>query len=506
VVVDANQSPNILIVDDEKYICNIIVEALASEDCNCVSISDPSSALEYIHNNQVDLVLSDLVMGEYSGVQILEATLAEHQDAVVILMTAHPTVQTAVSVLKAGAYDFLVKPFKLEMLRATIRRGLAHQQILRENMHLKAQVEFLKVAGAAGADVDINEFMAMVARSARKETDAVAVGIIAVDPKSGETLRTTYEGKRDQHRSVVLDESVVEAFKSGRVTRPKVHVQRLQDGVEPLARIFISQPIVHSRHLHGVINVLVMTRFNHITQGQMSILSILAGSAGAAMANQRLYRDLKTSYLQAIRGLANSIEARDECTAGHTDRVCRLAEMVARRLKWDERRLEHLVMGCTLHDIGKIGVPDRILNKPDRLTDEERARMMAHPEVGLMIIDGIDLFRPAIPYIIAHHEWYDGTGYPNGLTGEEIPVEGRLLAVVDTFDAILSDRPYRKGASVRQAVSELVKFSGTQFDPEIVKALVEILLDGSVDFKSMFGREENVEEIRELLPTEKAQA
>jgi HD-GYP domain-containing protein (c-di-GMP phosphodiesterase class II) len=249
-----------------------------------------------------------------------------------------------------------------------------------------------------------------------------------------------------------------------------------------------------------------MTRFNHITQGQMSILSILAGSAGAAMANQRLYRDLKTSYLQAIRGLANSIEARDECTAGHTDRVCRLAEMVARRLKWDERRLEHLVMGCTLHDIGKIGVPDRILNKPDRLTDEERARMMAHPEVGLMIIDGIDLFRPAIPYIIAHHEWYDGTGYPNGLTGEEIPVEGRLLAVVDTFDAILSDRPYRKGASVRQAVSELVKFSGTQFDPEIVKALVEILLDGSVDFKSMFGREENVEEIRELLPTEKAQA
>lgn len=503
---ETNQSPNILIVDDEKYICNIIVEALASEDCNCVSISNPSSALEYIHNNQVDLVLSDLVMGEYSGVQILEATLAEHQDAVVILMTAHPTVQTAVSVLKAGAYDFLVKPFKLEMLRATIRRGLAHQQILRENMHLKAQVEFLKVAGAAGADVDINEFVAMVARSARKETDAVAVGIIAVDPGTGETMRTTYEGRSDQFRSAVLDESAVDAFKSGRISRPKVHVERLQDGAEPVARIFISQPILHSRHLYGVINVLVMTRFNHITQGQISVLSILAGSAGAAMANQRLYRDLKTSYLQAIRGLANAIEARDECTAGHTDRVCRLAEMVARRMKWNERRLEHLVMGCTLHDIGKIGVPDRILNKPDRLTDEERSRMMAHPEVGLMIIDGIDLFRPAIPYVIAHHEWYDGTGYPNGLAGEEIPIEGRLLSVADTFDAILSDRPYRRGASVKQAVSELIKFSGTQFDPEIVQVFIEILLDGTVDFKSMFGREEDVEQIRELLPTERVQA
>jgi len=149
-----NRCPNILVVDDEIYICNIIVDALAAEGCNTVAISDPAEALECIHNKRVDLVLSDLMMGEFSGEQILEATLAEHPDAIVILMTAHPTVQTAISVLKRGAFDFLVKPFKLEMLRATIRRGLHHQQILRENLQLKEQVEFLKVAGSTGADFD----------------------------------------------------------------------------------------------------------------------------------------------------------------------------------------------------------------------------------------------------------------------------------------------------------------------------------------------------------------
>ena len=105
----------------------------------------------------VDLVLTDLVMGEYTGVQILDATLAHHSDASVILMTAHPTVQTAISVLRKGAYDFLVKPFRLEMLKATIKRGLEHQRVIRENLHLRGQVEFLKVAGAANAEVEIDD-------------------------------------------------------------------------------------------------------------------------------------------------------------------------------------------------------------------------------------------------------------------------------------------------------------------------------------------------------------
>ncbi|MFQ5454402.1 MAG: HD-GYP domain-containing protein, partial [Candidatus Zixiibacteriota bacterium] len=160
--------------------------------------------------------------------------------------------------------------------------------------------------------------------------------------------------------------------------------------------------------------------------------------------------------------------------------------------------------GCTLHDIGKIGVPDSILNKPDDLLDEERKKMANHPKLGLKILRGIDLFKPAIPYVLAHHESYDGTGYPKGLKGEEIPIEGRLLAVADTFDAIMSDRPYRKGNNLETAVSELIKYKGIQFDPKIVDVLIDLIRKGMINFKELYDRDEDINKVNELLTNEKA--
>ncbi|MDH3890912.1 MAG: response regulator [candidate division Zixibacteria bacterium] len=499
-----NQPISIVVVDDEKYICNIIVEALSSEKYDVRAFSDPALALTHIEQNPVDLVLTDLVMGEHTGVQVLETALASHGDATVILMTAHPTVQTAISVLRKGAYDFLVKPFRLELLKATIKRGLEHQQVVRENLHLKGQVEFLKVAGAANADIEIDDFLAMVARSCRKEMDATAVGIIETDPQTKEVVRKIYAGEEELPPDGVLDNATVDKFTYTRSSKPSISKDEIDADGETRTRIWISQPIFVRRRFHGVINLLIESRFDRLTPGEIDVLAILANSAAAAIANYRHYEDLHTSYLQAIKGLANAIEARDQYTAGHTDRVTKLAELIARQLGWDERRIEHLIMGCTLHDIGKLGVPDGILNKPDRLTDEERRKMQTHPELGLKIIDGIDLFRPAVPYIIAHHEWYDGSGYPRGLKGEGIPIEGRLLTVADTLDAILSDRPYRKGADLEVAVNELVKYRSTQFDPAIVDVLLDLLRQGEIDFAAKYGREMDVSKIAALKVSEKA--
>lgn len=492
-----DQCPNILIVDDEPYICNIIVDALAGEGCNTLAVSDPAEALHFIHNSRIDLVLSDLVMGDYSGEQILDATLTEHPDAIVILMTAHPTVQTAISVLKRGAFDFLVKPFKLEMLRATIRRGLEHQRVLRENLQLKEQVEFLRVAAASGTRSDLQEFLGMVARSCLQETLASAVGILQIDPNSGEVDQEIYAGEDESYRSHVLNPDSVSVVIDNN-PQPVVHSERITDNGELLRQTFIVQPIIDRGRLLGVINLLVRARFGSLTPGQLDILGILASSAASAIANDRLYRDLKGSYLQAISGLANAVEARDQVTAGHTDRVCRLAELMGQELGWTGDQLEGIVMGCTLHDIGKIGVPDRILNKPGAFTEDELEQMRGHPEVGRAIIEGIDLFRPAMPYVAAHHEHYDGSGYPEGLKGDGIPIEGRMLAVVDTFDAILSDRPYREGASLRIAVGELVKYSGSQFDPAMVAAFLNVLKSGQIDFLDMYGRQESLDQLEDI--------
>jgi len=325
---------NVLVVDDESYICNIIQESLADEDYNLKVTSDPAEALDYLRRNPVDLVLTDLMMGEYSGVQMLDTALAEQDEAIVILMTAHPTVETAISVLKKGAHDFLVKPFKLELLKATLNRCLDHQRLMRENVRLKEQMEFMKVATATSAVGDIEKYLIGLARACLREMSAKAVGIIEIDPQTKQLIRKVHQTESDIYLPDVLDEATLFKFGYTKSSKPLIEAVNKGNGSGPVSQITISQPIFIRRRLHGVINLLLHRRFDHITPGQLGVLTLLTSSAASAIANNSLYQDLQSSYLQAIRGLANSIEARDEYTRGHTERVCRMAELVARRLNW----------------------------------------------------------------------------------------------------------------------------------------------------------------------------
>lgn len=493
----------IVVVDDEKYICNIIQEALSSFNYDVHIFSDVSKGIDYIKNNQIDLVLTDLVMGEFSGVDVIDATQENHSDAVVILMTAHPTVEAAIEVLKKGAYDFLVKPFKLDLLRATIKRGLSHQQIIRDNVSLKEQVAFLKVTNAAAAEENKEEFMRLVAQSCKKELSAKAVSLISLDPKTKQIFAKVNECDDERFLGAVCDESVIAQIVKSKSFSPIISKETIEIDGQQKIKTFITQPICSRRELMGIINIITIKRFDDLTPGQLDVLMLLSNSAASTFMNFKLYHDLEHSYLQAFSALANAIEARDAYTAGHTSRVCQLAELVALELGWDEKQLHHLKIGCTLHDIGKIGVPDSILNKQDKLTSDEQSNMNNHPNMGLKIIQGIELFEPAIPYVMAHHERYDGTGYPKQLSGDEIPIEGRLLAVADTFDAIMSDRPYRKGQCLRVAVTELRKYSGTQFDPKIVDTFFWIMQQGKIDFVEMYDREEDLSQLSEVEPTEK---
>jgi len=262
-----------------------------------------------------------------------------------------------------------------------------------------------------------------------------------------------------------------------------------RNGIRSLA-VF---PLVAQGSVIGMMNVIQEDRFNSLKTGQLHLLSIIASKVASAIENNRLSEHLQSSYLKAIKALANAIEARDRYTRGHTDRVTVLANLIATRLGWSEDKCVRLKMGCTLHDIGKIGIPDAILNKPGRLSSEERAQIEVHPILGAKILEGIDFLKPAIPYILYHHEKYDGSGYPHGLKGDDIPQEGRLLAVVDTYDAIVSDRPYRKGVAPEEAINELIKFKGRQFDPIIVEVLVKAWKEGLIDRLGIYPNEVTTE-------------
>jgi putative nucleotidyltransferase with HDIG domain len=175
--------------------------------------------------------------------------------------------------------------------------------------------------------------------------------------------------------------------------------------------------------------------------------------------------------LSVLRG---AIEARDPYTQGHSARVTAMAEALARRLGWQEERLALLRVGGPLHDIGKLGVSDHVLRKRGRLDRRELAEIREHPTLGAKILLRLTAFRGAIPYVLYHHERWDGTGYPTGRSGEQIPVEARVLAIADAFDAMTSDRPYRRALSADEALAEVERCAGTQFDPELVEVFVEL--------------------------------
>jgi putative two-component system response regulator len=184
---------------------------------------------------------------------------------------------------------------------------------------------------------------------------------------------------------------------------------------------------------------------------------------------QQAYRILKKAHLDSVKILAEAIDAKDPYTRGHSDRVKRMGLKIAYQLGFAEERLESLEYGALLHDIGKIGIRDEVLQKPCALSPEEYQHIQEHPLIGVKIVEGIDFFKDMIPVIRHHHEHFDGSGYPDGLAGEAIPLEARIIFVPDAFDAMSTLRPHRRAMPLEDVLMELDKGKSKQFDPQVLE-------------------------------------
>ncbi len=189
-------------------------------------------------------------------------------------------------------------------------------------------------------------------------------------------------------------------------------------------------------------------------------------------------QQIETLFVDALMTIASAVEARDGYTGGHIERVTHYAVATGRVLGIGKDSLRHLWVAGLLHDLGKVAIPDQILGKPGRLTDEEYEIIQQHPTIGAAILERSPFLRPALPGVLHHHERWDGGGYPGGLRGEEISLEGRILAVADTYDAIVTTRPYRESQPPEAAVCEIRRCSGSQFDPLVVDAFLRAHEDG----------------------------
>jgi HD-GYP domain-containing protein (c-di-GMP phosphodiesterase class II) len=232
----------------------------------------------------------------------------------------------------------------------------------------------------------------------------------------------------------------------------------------------------------GIIGVIqgINKREGKFTQDDLELFIALADQIAIALDNARLYEELNVMALQVVDGLSEAMEKRDSYSGGHPQRVLKICMAMSKYLPLAPEEKRQLTLAAILHDIGKVGITDLILSKNGVLTVEEMEIIREHPRAGAAIVGHIKQLKSIIPAIQYHHEHYDGSGYPEGLRGEEIPLVARIIAVADTYDAIIHERAYHRGMSKSEAVAEIAENVGTQFDPHIVEAFAQALDNGEI--------------------------
>jgi putative nucleotidyltransferase with HDIG domain len=241
-------------------------------------------------------------------------------------------------------------------------------------------------------------------------------------------------------------------------------------------------PLLLKEAVIGVFIVGTTSQSRQFTKSEIDLCYILSFQVALAVANAQLYQkaqqavaNLSQAYDATLKGWSQVLDMRDNITEEHTHRVADLTVALASQMGFPESELGHLRRGALLHDIGKMGIPDAILQKPGRLSADEREIIQTHPEKAYQIISQIEYLAPAMDIPYCHHEKWDGTGYPRQLKGEEIPLAARLFAVIDVYDALTTDRPYRQAWEKEKAMAYIQEQAGKHFDPQIVTAFLEIL-------------------------------
>ncbi|HNT36631.1 MAG TPA: GAF domain-containing protein, partial [bacterium] len=252
---------------------------------------------------------------------------------------------------------------------------------------------------------------------------------------------------------------------------------RFRGSIAPsyLGRSFICVPLVARNELIGVLNIADKTNGQSFIQQELDFVVTLASQAAIAIDNATLYDHVQKAYFNTVQSLMGALEKKDRYTMGHSERVTRYCKILADHMGVKTIDSQMMVLASSLHDIGKIGISESILCKPGALTDEEYMIIKQHPVMGEQILRPLDFLGEGIQMVRHHHEREDGAGYPDGIAKQDLTLPMRILIAADAFDAMTSIRPYRRSLSLNQAISELQKHKGSQFDPSVSDCFVDLL-------------------------------
>lgn len=518
----ADQRVRILVVDDEQEICSLLKDVLTAEGYSVEVCNDPKQAVDRINQDEFDGVITDLKMPGIDGLTVARAVKSRCPETATIVVTAYASLQTAIGALRTGVDDYICKPFDIDQITEVIRKAVSVRIAERRN---KAILDQLKQSNARLqqhekklADRVIRtsrNLMTSNARLSRRVGELSMLNDISqmlsnelnFDRLLELSLKIVKEKMGVRGAIVMLAEAsstalVVKAalgfdhaalgeiLPAGKGIAGHVAARRepviiedihADEAIEPADfevngfSSVLGMPLMIKDTLIGVLSVYDKTSQDKFSAEDAHLLVTIGAQLATAIENARLYNVLQDSTLRTVQALATSLEAKDNYTSGHSARVTHYSTLLAERLALNDKMLQNLRYASQLHDIGKIGITERILNKPGKLTDWELSAIKDHPVIGERIIQGLDFLDDVRDIIRHHHERWDGGGYPDGMAGEDIPLLARIMAIADSYDAMTTARPYRAALSREAAIGELMRCAGTQFDPRMVTEFLEVL-------------------------------
>ncbi|MGD8563532.1 MAG: response regulator [Desulfarculaceae bacterium] len=491
----------ILLVDDEKNIREALYEYLkAINRHEVVTASNGQEALDHLSQGRFDCAFLDLKMPGMTGVEVLSAIKNIDQTLPVVIMTGYPSLDAAIDTMRQGASDFLVKPFSLQQVKASLERVVREQRLLKENLRLSERLKHQEkieklnqelqrrihqqntihqISEATDQLHTSEEIYQGMADLAVRFLDAQRVAALLLDRSTHQLLIIAVNGFPQEvvgRTAGILGQGVagkVAAEGEPMLGSPKM--DPVMDAVLPVQDNYFCLPIKIRDEVFGVMVAADKHGGAPFKGEDIFIARFLLDKAALNIENIALYESMVNNLHSTLGALVSAMEAKDPYTRRHSRRVTNLSVLTAQRMGLDIDQVESLRFAAYLHDIGKIGVKDYVLLKESRLTEEEYEQIKQHPVIGEAIIKDMDLAESERAIIRHHHERWDGKGYPDGIGGEEIPLLARIVSVADAFDAMTSHRPYRTAKSRVEAVEELMRCSEQQFDGEVVRAFLDML-------------------------------
>ena len=464
----------ILIVDDDPGIRNVLSAMLTEQGFETLTAEDGTEACALLDSGQLFCVLTDIMMPNMTGIELINKIKEKDVSLPVIVITGHASIEMAIDAMKHGASDFITKPFKINQIKYIINKVKREKLILEENRRFSEELHFHRMIDNLTEQIEvksqeINSLQNMSYRITRlKGVHELINAIIDLARELLPDSDVSFLPANQQDGSLSTSEGNIvfdDNFLKGHVLRKECTL----NGTKGINTFF---PLIIESQLFGILSIkahVVLT-----TDNEHKVLYLLQRTA-ERMENVVLYQEMYESILSTLYGMAKIMDARDPYTSQHSTRVTSLAVMLADFLGLGEADRDILYISSNLHDIGKVGIPDSILLKPSSLTEEEFAVIKKHPDIGADILKSISIMQRETEIIRYHHERYDGKGYPAGLKGDEIPLLSRIIALADAFDAMTSERPYRSALSKEEAILEINRCKGTQFDPFLAESFIKII-------------------------------